>query len=229
LSVQLRTLPPQQLTLAPLEPIHIPPLDAVHTHLTQSIDLLGLLVGSTPAPSPDNIASALTALSECLSESASLLKGSVSSEPDPAWQSASCPAHHFSPALPPTLSFFITVQESCIVLWLRSLEPAGAPVNFGMKLGLAIGTVRRLEHDEMDTVFRYNPDGDGTCEPRRGRAEARAGGRRDREEDVFVREKVRIESADPSLISLYSKLGFLSHMLTQARHNLAAVMDVDLE
>lgn len=122
----------------------------------------------------------------------------------------------------------MTLQESSVVLWLRALEPADTPVNFGMKLGLAIGTVRRLEHDEMDTVFRYNPDGDGGCEPKRGGGVVTSG-RKDRVEDVFVREKVKIESADPSLISLYSKLGFLSHMLGQARHNLAAVMGVDLD
>ncbi|KHO00276.1 uncharacterized protein MAM_02199 [Metarhizium album ARSEF 1941] len=229
LSLQLRTLPAQQLAISPLEPIHVPPLDAIFTNLTQSIDLLGLLLGSTPAPTADNVASALAALAECLAESAGLLKGPASSEPDPAWQTASCPAHHFSPAMPPSLSFYVTLQESSIVLWLRALEPAGAPVNFGVKLGLAIGTVRRLEHDEMDTVFRYCPDGDGSCEPKRGPGAARTSGKRDRTENVFVREKVRIESADPSLISLYSKLGFLSHMLGQARHNLAAVMGVELD
>ncbi|KAG8424679.1 hypothetical protein J3458_001451 [Metarhizium acridum] len=229
LSLQLRTLPAQQLTISPLEPIHIPPLDAIFTNLTQSIDLLGLLLDNTPAPTADSIASALAALAECLAESAGLLKGSASGEPDPAWQTASCPAHHFSPALPPNLSFHMTLQESSIVLWLRALEPADAPVHFGVKLGLAIGTVRRLEHDEMDTVFRYDPDGDGSCEPKRGLGGARTSGKRDRTENVFVREKVRIESADPSLISLYSKLGFLSHMLGQARYNLAAVMGVELE
>jgi hypothetical protein len=44
-----------------------------------------------------------------------------------------------------------------------------------------------------------------------------------------VREKVRLDSADPSLISLYSKLGYLNNMLNQARWNLAAVMGTDLE
>ncbi|KAG5930540.1 hypothetical protein E4U53_002214 [Claviceps sorghi] len=47
--------------------------------------------------------------------------------------------------------------------------------------------------------------------------------------DVYVREKVRVESADPSLISLASKLGQLGHMLGEARHNLAAVMGEDLD
>ncbi|KAK2593945.1 hypothetical protein QQS21_008352 [Conoideocrella luteorostrata] len=237
LNLQFRTLPPQQIIISPTEPIHLPALDALHIHLTQAIDLLGLTISSSPPTAPA-LASALTVLAESLAESAALLKGPSPSkaDSDPAWQTASCPRHHFSPPIPGNMSFYMTLQESSIVLWLRALEPAGVPVNFGLKLGLAIGTVRRLEHDEMDVVFRYNPDGDGGCEPKRGgggggaaTGEPPMSGKKQQTEDVYVREKVRIESADPSLISLHSKLGYLSHMLGQARHNLAAVMGLDLE
>lgn len=47
--------------------------------------------------------------------------------------------------------------------------------------------------------------------------------------DVFVREKVRVESADPSLLSLAAKLTALGHTLGLARRNLAAVMGEELE
>lgn len=47
--------------------------------------------------------------------------------------------------------------------------------------------------------------------------------------DVFVREKVRVESADPSLLSLAAKLTALGHVLNVARRNLAAVMGEELE
>lgn len=47
--------------------------------------------------------------------------------------------------------------------------------------------------------------------------------------DVFVREKVRVESADPSLLSLAAKLAALGHVLTVARRNLAAVMGEEME
>lgn len=50
-----------------------------------------------------------------------------------------------------------------------------------------------------------------------------------REMDVFVREKVRVESADPSLLSLAAKLAALGHVLTVARRNLAAVMGEEME
>lgn len=123
-----------------------------------------------------------------------------------------------------------------MVLWLRALESADAPVHFGTKLGLAMGTFRRLEHDEMDTVFRYDTRGSEAAgaRPRSARhtPEPRAApppflGENKDVQHVYVREKVRVESADPSLISLHSKLGFLSHMLGQTRRNLSAVMGVD--
>jgi hypothetical protein len=124
------------------------------------------------------------------------------------------------------------IQDSSLVLWLRALEPADAPVNFGTKLALAIGTARRLEHDEADRVFGFMC-GDGTDEEasRPGTAISKAGstaaGRR--EVDVYVREKVRVESADPSLMSLSAKLMALGHTLGVARRNLAAVMGEELE
>lgn len=55
-------------------------------------------------------------------------------------------------------------------------------------------------------------------------------GRREKKEvDVYVREKVRVGAADPSLLSLSSKLTALGYTLSVARRNLAAVMDEELE
>lgn len=50
-----------------------------------------------------------------------------------------------------------------------------------------------------------------------------------KEMDVYVREKVRVESADPSLLSLAAKLTALGHVLDMARRNLAAVMGEEME
>lgn len=193
-------------------------------------------------------------LAESLDQASALLKGRPLTETDPTWQTGSCPSQHFvaattnngsgngsggvgafaasftvgasGPSNP--ISFHMGIQESCVVLWLRVLEPANAPVNFGMKLGLAIGTMRRLEHDEMDTVFNYNAAGDGsTLGHKKGGSVPVLSGTRSgngTSEEVHVREKVRVISADPSLISLFSKLGFLSHVLGQTRRNLAAVL-----
>lgn len=228
-------MPAHTLSLSHSDAIHIHALDSLHTHLTQAIDLLSITLSKPQDPS--SLASTLALLADSLTDSAALLKGPPLTEADPGWQAASCPAYHFQPAPGPNLSFYIGLQESSIILWLRALEPVDAPVHFGTKLGLAIGTFRRLEHDEMDTIFKYNTKGSdsGESRPRSARhtPEPRStpplfGNGRDIQE-VYVREKVRVESADPSLISLQSKLGFLSHMLGQARRNLSAVMGVDSE
>ncbi|RDA84865.1 hypothetical protein CP532_2092 [Ophiocordyceps camponoti-leonardi (nom. inval.)] len=228
LNLQLRTTPAITVALSPTSPIHVYALDDLHTHLSQSIDLLSLTLARDPPHDPPSVASTLALISDSLAESMALLKGTPLNQPDSSWQTSSCPPHHFSPPLPPNLSFHVGLQDSSIVLVLRTLEPADAPVHLGTKLGLAIGTVRRIEHDEMDQVFRYHPSGDGTAEPKRGGARrnvdpATSGSRG---QDVYVREKVRVESADPSLISLQSKLGYLNNMLCQTRRNLATVMAV---
>jgi hypothetical protein len=137
----------------------------------------------------------------------------------------------------------LALQDCCVVLSLRALEQVDAPVHFGMKLGLAIGTVRRLEHDEMDTVFRYNPAGCASADSKRvgarhthspdkkgpGAAAPQQQQQQPATEEVYVREKVRVESADPSLISLSSKLIYLNNVLGLARRNLEAALGREME
>ncbi|RFU72694.1 hypothetical protein TARUN_9571 [Trichoderma arundinaceum] len=240
-----RTIAPQTLTLSQAFPIHIHALDTLHTHLTESIDLLGLLLSdskeqdseadSSTRNEAQALSSGLRLLSDSISSSITLLKGPPLNEPDTNWTTQSCPSSHFTPPMTQNFSFYMTLQECSIVLFMRALEPVDAPVHFGTKLGLAIGTYRRLEHDEMDIVFKYKPGGDDLSDTRRISAnhgiEPPAAARSHTHaplEEVYVREKVRVESADPSLISLYSKLGYLSIMLDQARRNLDAVMSVQL-
>lgn len=129
------------------------------------------------------------------------------------------------------------------MLWLRALEPADAPVNLSMKFALAIGTARRLEHDEAEQVFVYTYP-EGSSEISTGSAPAASAGsggsgqataskskenQRGDEVQVYVREKVRVESADPSLLSLSAKLTALANTLSLARANLAAVMGENIE
>ncbi|KAI1486839.1 37S ribosomal protein rsm22 [Biscogniauxia mediterranea] len=231
------------------------------------------------------------------------------------WTRSSVPLGHFAPPLSRNLSFYLTVQDASLVLYLRALEPAGAPMNFGAKLAFAIGTARRLEHDEADRVFAYRCDDDmdnddnnhhhhnhhqqqqldvpkeeydnhnnrnrnsnddddvhlsvaAAAAPRSSSSRRRpvsagsggshatsvslgssfgfggggssnsggdGGGRNNMgigqggEVEVYVREKVRVESADPSLLSLSAKLGALANTLSLARRNLAAVMGEEFE
>ncbi|KAL8387069.1 hypothetical protein RB595_010178 [Gaeumannomyces hyphopodioides] len=154
------------------------------------------------------------------------------------------------------VSVYFGIQESALVLWVRALEPADAPVSVGMKFALAIGTARRLEHDESERVFGY------CCAGLDGRPAVHGAGRshgpgsptslkrsisqqflvgggsggggnggsaKKGPAQVYVREKIRVESADPSLLSLSAKLGALSNTLSIARRNLAAVLGEDIE
>lgn len=269
--LRLRTLPPQTMTINPEHPIHLAPLTSLHTLLTHSIDLLTLTLSysypATPAAisqarmkgtsqqtsSATFLAAQLRLLSQSLSEASSLLKGPPLTTADPSWTTRSVSSSHFLPPLPqttplangvPPLSFHLAIQDSCLVIWLRSLEPADAPVNFGTKLALAIGTTRRLEHDETERIFGFccgteldhhthtHASSPGalarhTSYPTSGTV---GGGPSTRKEvDVFVREKVRVETADPSLLSMSAKLTALGHTLGLARRNLAAVMGEELE
>ncbi|KAI0125385.1 RAVE subunit 2/Rogdi [Xylariales sp. AK1849] len=262
--LKLKTIPPQTLALDPAHPIHIPELTTLNTLLTQSVDILQFIVSEAAKTSaasdldPKFLSSQLRLLSEYMSESLSLIKGPSLPEqggaPDTAWTSSSVPPTCFSPPLPQNISVYLTLQDASLVLFLRTLEPADIPVSFGSKLALAIGTARRLEHDEADRVFGYCPEGadespmttsGSTLSIRppsnpqdlhktlqRTRSGAHGGGMgkgRGTETSVYVREKVRVESADPSLLSLSSKLSALGHTLSLARRNLGVVMGEDVE
>ncbi|KAJ4386596.1 hypothetical protein N0V93_009494 [Gnomoniopsis smithogilvyi] len=266
LALRLRTHPHQTYTISPDSPIHLAPLTNLHALLNHSIELLALTITHTsppvantpisPPPSPTLstatfIAAQLFLLSQSLTEASSLLKGPQPlTASDATWVSKSCSPTHFSPLPTRDLSVCWGVQDSCLVLWLRCLEPADAPVSVGMKFALALGTARRLEHDEADQVFVYTyPEGSEAAPARpgtsagnnEGKASEATGnngqlqGKGNKESDrgdevqVYVREKVRIESADPSLLSLSSKLMALTNTLALARANLAAVMGEDFD
>lgn len=276
----------------------------------------------------------------------STTSGSDSNGGPPEWTLASVAPSHFDPPLPSNISFHLSLQDAQLVLHLRALEPADAPVAFGTKIALAIGTARRLEHDEAERVFTYCCDHDtgggdpahpspgsgpaaaaagapapttGTAsaslrhsrsqghlaslflgaqgdshgssapghahgvtsrlasltgrlgaappEPAPGSAtapsrhlkqghghvgselkstghsssdgeggysvgrhgEKGSGNGNGNTRDVYVREKVRVETSDPNLLSLASKLAALAKTLLQARRNLATVMGEELE
>ncbi|KAK8043271.1 hypothetical protein PG993_005701 [Apiospora rasikravindrae] len=198
-----------------------------------------------PTQRPASSASHASAVSSAATGGSNTI---IPQPPDTTWTHSSVPPTCFSPPLDPAhhnLSVYLTIQDASLVLYVRALESADAPVNFGTKLALAIGTARRLEHDEADRVFGYCPEGaddpiatggstmqqppNPLVRTRSSTANngARGGGMgkgRGTETQVYVREKVRVVSTDPSLLSLSSKLGALGNALALARRNLAVVM-----
>ncbi|KAI0968924.1 RAVE subunit 2/Rogdi [Xylaria arbuscula] len=211
--------------------------------LAQGIDEASAILRGTPT----NITEFKTAQSPnasrpgtAVTEASVVATSSSINEGD--WTQFSAASTSFTPPLSNTLSFHVTIQDACLVLHLRALEPADAPVNLGVKFALAIGTARRLEHDEAEKVFTYrhhesdesiSPAGPGQSQSYPTRGSRGSASRNVVEsgevEKVYVREKVRVESADPCLLSMSTKLSALSNTLSLAQRNLAAVIGEEFE
>lgn len=103
----------------------------------------------------------------------------------------------FDPPPPPNLSFHLSIADSALVLLVRTLEnnPSGStPATFASDVSLTgfslrdrIFGSRQRTHDEVNETFKWH------------------------EEEVQVKEKVRVESQDPSLMAVMAKLTALEH------------------
>lgn len=91
------------------------------------------------------------------------------------------------------------------MLVIRTLEPADAVPDIRSRFAPAFLQPRRADHDETDQRFSYNGD------------------------EVKVKEKVRVESADPNLMAAMAKLAALEHAVGMARCCLAVVMEEEVE
>lgn len=247
--LQLQTQPPQTLSLRPKSNIHMPQLVTLTNHLNEAIKITTSTFDVPPNPS--FLRAQLRLLADLISDSTALLKGHPPDDapdaPDTSWTVQSCASEHLEPDPGPALSCHFTLSESLIILTIRALEPAHAPVALGTKLGLAIGTVRRIEHDEAGLVFDYvhhasdpaehppiaahparGPDDEPPETPRRGHVVMTRTPERitaGQYTPVVVREKVRVETADPKLMSLLAKLNSLGATLGRIEENLGVVLE----
>lgn len=109
----------------------------------------------------------------------------------------------FDPPLPENLSFHLSLSEAALRVELRTLVAVASQesaLGFRDRIAVAIGAARKPDHDEAEETFRY------------------------RDEEVRVREKVAVESQDPSLMATMTKLVALEHTVAQAAQCLATVM-----
>ncbi len=120
----------------------------------------------------------------------------------------SLPVKMFSPPLPSYLSFHLSISDAALLLHVRTLSPPSPPESSltGLSIRTRLGLASRPPvHDELDQVFNY-------------------GG-----EEVTVKEKVRVESQDPSLMAVMAKLSALGHAVAGWRLRVGVVMGEDLE
>lgn len=121
----------------------------------------------------------------------------------------------FDPPLPPYVSFHLSVADAALVLHLRTLEPNATsltPTAFapdisltGFSLREKLFGPRHRPHDEAGEIFTW------------------------RGEEVKVKEKIRIDSQDPSLIAVMAKLTALEHEVMKCIASLKVVMGDDAE
>lgn len=116
----------------------------------------------------------------------------------------------FDPPLPPHLSFHLSIADSALVLALRTLEPTSlnnTPTAFSSDISLTGFSIRdRIfgsrapTHDEAGLSFQWQG------------------------EEVRVKEKVRVESQDPSLMAVMAKLTALEHEVMRCVDALKVLM-----
>lgn len=191
-------------------------LVSVRNLVNQSLDIVDVSAWTGNPLDAGFIFSQLHLLHETISEARQMLKGDgdevrgkwwEASAAENVWQFphfcmariCSCVAFPqlFDPPLPPYLSFHLSIADSALVLILRTLEPntpTQTPTAFasdisltGLSLRDRIFGSRQRAHDEVGDVFSWNG------------------------EDVYVKEKVRVESQDPSLMAVMAKLSALEH------------------
>ncbi|KIW49198.1 hypothetical protein PV05_10897 [Exophiala xenobiotica] len=204
--------------------ILLPQLQAVRSRINDSLDIIDISRWTGQSTDSSFISGQLRLLHDNLREAKACLKGPVTgaenaSIPGAEWWSNSADENIFQPPLSEYLSLHFTIQEANLVLTVRTLaptSPGGTPstpgegsfslsgFNLRSKL-LGLGP-RPPTHDEMGEIFEW-----------RGR------------KDVIVREKVRVETGDPSLMSVAAKLSALEHEVARWRMNLTIILTGSVE
>ncbi|KAJ5156054.1 hypothetical protein N7492_008857 [Penicillium capsulatum] len=173
----------------------LPQLVNVRNLVNQSLDIVDVSAWTGDPFNASFIFSQLHLLHETISEARQMLKGEGNVRGN--WWESSATSNMFDPPAPPSLSFHLSIADSALVLLLRTLESNSsghAPTAFASDISLTgfslrdrIFGCRQRTHDEANETFNWYG------------------------EEVQVKEKVRVESQDPSLMSVMAKLTALEH------------------
>ncbi|KAF2163036.1 hypothetical protein M409DRAFT_68678 [Zasmidium cellare ATCC 36951] len=227
--VQLRlpSLPPPRgqnsykLTISnlPTAPtIVLDQLTTIRTLINACLDVVDATRWTGDSTNANFISGQLKLLHDNIQEAKSALKGWT--EHQKPWYEDSVDENAFNPPLPPNVSFHLSISEAAVLLNVRTLETAypntgtNTPLSLNAgaggqsysgfslreRLATALGGSRQAFHDEAHEVFAYKG------------------------QDVRVRDKVRVESQDPSLMAAMAKLGALERNVALSRRALDVVM-----
>lgn len=199
-------------------------LATVRTLINACLDVVDATRWTGDSQNANFISGQLQLLHENIQEAKAALKGWT--ENQKPWHEDSVRGDAFSPPLPDNLSFHFSISEAAVLLNVRILAPANSntgtstPITLSTnaagqqsytgfslreRLATALGGGKPSQHDEAHEVFTHKG------------------------QEVRVREKVRVESQDPSLMAAYAKLGALERNVALSRRALAVVMGVDVD
>ncbi|KAI9712585.1 MAG: hypothetical protein M1828_001686 [Chrysothrix sp. TS-e1954] len=181
---------------------------AARSLINASLDVIDVTAWTGDATDAGFIAGQLRLLFENVQEARQTLKGTSAAQLRRRWWEDAYDESVFDPPCPPTISFHLSIADAALVLQVRALEPANTPphadsiTGFGIRdrLAVALGQSKTQTHEEIGETFVY-----------RGR-------------EVRVKEKHRVESQDPALLSAMAKLSGLEHSVAMSRRALDTVM-----
>ncbi|KAJ9623905.1 hypothetical protein H2203_005350 [Taxawa tesnikishii (nom. ined.)] len=203
-------------------PLVLEQLASVRTLINACLDVVDATTWTGDAHNANFIAGQLRLLHDNIQEAKQALKGGSDVQQTP-WNEDPLDERIFDPPLPPTVSFHLSISEAAILLQVRTLEVVHAGHSTGTstpnsfttpsysgfsirdRLAAALGAAKPPTHDEAHDVFTYKG------------------------QDVRVKEKVRVESQDPSLLAAMAKLSALEHSVALSCRALDVVMDKDEE
>ncbi|KAI1610631.1 RAVE subunit 2/Rogdi [Exophiala viscosa] len=204
--------------------ILLPQLQSVKSLINDSLDIIDVSRWTGQSTDSSFMEGQMKLLHDHLRDAKAYLRGPVTgaefgSIPGAEWWTNSADESVFQPPLGDRLSLHFTIQDANLVLTIRTLtptSPGGTPSSVpdnsfslsgfnlrGKLLGLG---PKPPNHDEMGEIFEW-----------RGK------------QDVIVREKVRVESGDPSLMSIAAKLSALEHEVARWRMNLRIILTGSVE
>lgn len=198
-------------------------LTTARTLINACLDVVDATRWTGDSTNANFISGQIRLLHDNIQEAKSALRGW--SERQKAWHEAPVDVNAFNPPLPASVSFHLSVSEAAVLLNVRTLEAAypntgtNTPLSFtgggstpsysGLslreRLTTALGGARPVFHDEAHEVFMYKG------------------------QEVRVRDKVRVESQDPSLMAAMAKLGALERNVALSKRALDIVMGKESE
>ncbi|KAI9833328.1 MAG: hypothetical protein M1819_003723 [Sarea resinae] len=214
--LRLPSLPPPRgspsyrlmLSSSPMAPsFALQQLSSVRNLINQSLDIVDVSLWTGSANDANFISGQLRLLFDNLTEAKVALNGW---DMHAKWWQDPVDEQTFEPPLPSNVAFHLFIYEAALHLTLRTLEPANQPpsesfsgLNLRDRLAAAIGVTKKPDHDEAEEVFTY------------------------RGQEVRVKDRVRVESQDPSLMAIMAKLSALEHSVALSRKALSIVMGED--